>query len=168
MQENIVFRKAVSDDIAQIMMLIKRAIVHMQELEIYQWDEVYPCRDDFEADLQRDTLYVGTVEDKIAVVFVLNEIYDEQYNTAEWKYPDRPYIILHRLCVDPLFQHRGIAGQTLRFVEEETRQMQKKAVRLDVFKFNPFARRLYDACGYHVTGMAEWRMGTFYLMEKYL
>lgn len=114
---NMRFRKAVSNDLDHIMMLIKRAIAHMQELEIYQWDEIYPARADFEADLQKHTLYVGVVNEQIAAVFVLNETYDPEYMVAEWKYPDRPYIILHRLCVDPKFQHQGIGGQTLQFVE---------------------------------------------------
>ena len=165
---NMRFRKAVSNDLDHIMMLVKRAIAHMQELEIYQWDEIYPARADFEADLQKHTLYVGVVNEQIAAVFVLNETYDPEYMVAEWKYPDRPYNVLHRLCVDPKFQHQGIGGQTLQFVEKETKKMKKDAVRLDVFKYNPYAIRLYENCGFHMTGMAEWRMGPFYLMEKYL
>ena len=140
----------------------------MQKIGIYQWNEVYLCRNDFKDDLQKDTLYVGVVNEQIAVVFVLNETYNQEYLLADWKYPDRPYIILHRLCVDPEFQHQGIAGRTLQFVEEETKKMKKDAVRLDVFKDNPYARRLYGNFGFHMTGMAEWRMRTFYLMEKYV
>ena len=160
---NIRFRKAVGNDLDYIMMLIKRAIAHMRELEIYRWDEVYPCRADFEDDLQKHTLYVGVVNEQIAVVFVLNETYDPEYMVADWKYPERPYIILHRLCVDPKFQHQGIAGQTLQFVKEETKKMKKNAVRLDVFKHNPYAIRVYENCGFHMIGMVEWRMGTFFL-----
>ena len=80
---NIRFRKAVDNDLDYIMMLIKRAIAHMRELEIYQWDEVYPCRVDFEDDLQKHTLYVGVVNEQIAVVFVLNETYDPEYMVAD-------------------------------------------------------------------------------------
>ena len=127
---NIRFRRAVGNDLDYIMMLIKRAIAHMRELEIYQWDEVYPCRADFEDDLQKHTLYVGVVNEQIAVVFVLNETYDPEYMVADWKYPERPYIILHRLCVDPKFQHQGIAGQTLQFVKEETKKMKKRLKRI--------------------------------------
>lgn len=168
MKAEVIFRKAEEKNIADIMLLIRRAIAHMRESSIEQWDEIYPCEDDFKEDLHRETLYVGTVEKKIAVVFVLNESSDPQYDTADWKYPDQPYIVLHRLCVDPGFQHQGIAGQTLEFVEEETKRMGKKAIRLDVFRFNPYARRLYENNGFQTTGGAEWRKGTFYLMEKYL
>lgn len=75
---------------------------------------------------------------------------------------------MHRLCVDPKFQHQGIGGQTLQFVKEETKKMKKDAVRLDVFRFNPYAKRLYEKYGFQTTGLAEWRKGPFYLMEKYL
>lgn len=80
---NIRFRKAVGNDLDYIMILIKRAIAHMRELEIYQWDEIYPARADFEADLQKHTLYVGVVNEQIAAVFVLNETYDPEYMVAD-------------------------------------------------------------------------------------
>ena len=60
--------------------------------------------------------------------------------------------------------------RALRYALAQVRaqKMKKDAVRLDVFKYNPYAIRLYENCGFHMTGMAEWRMGPFYLMEKYL
>lgn len=43
-----------------------------------------------------------------------------------------------------------------------------EAIRLDVFSRNPYSQRLYARAGYVQTGIADWRMGRFYLMEKYI
>ena len=73
-----------------------------------------------------------------------------------------------RTWVLELNQYLKNKKKTLQFVKEETKKMKKDAVRLDVFKHNPYAIRLYENCGFHMIGMVEWRMGTFYLMETYL
>ena len=41
-------------------------------------------------------------------------------------------------------------------------------LRLDVFCGNPFALALYRGSFYEEVGIARWRKGEFFLMEKYL
>lgn len=81
---------------------------------------------------------------------------------------DCEYRVIHRLCVNPVYQNRGIAAQTLSHIEEELQKSGIKAVRLDVFSKNPFALSLYLGNGYEKVGFADWRKGSFYLMEKLL
>lgn len=161
-------KKAVNTDIEEICTLIKNAIVTMESNGIHQWDEVYPAKEDFLADFNDGNLYVGIVEDKIAVVFVLNKCQDEAYFSADWTYTGDKFCIIHRLCVNPEFQNQGIAGQTLKYIEEKLIREGIKAIRLDVFTQNPFALRLYEKAGFSKTGTANWRMGKFILMEKIL
>lgn len=52
-------------------------------------------------------------------------------------------------------------------MEEELNAIGIHSIRLDVFSQNPHALKLYDSMGYARTGYADWRMGRFYLMEKY-
>ena len=53
-------------------------------------------------------------------------------------------------------------------IEKTLKAQGIEAVRLDAFTKNPYALKLYERCGYHNVGMAHWRKGDFYLMEKYL
>ena len=162
------FRKAANTDIEEICLLVKSAIATMESKGIHQWDEVYPAKEDFLTDINDGNLYAGITEDEIAVVFVLNKCQDEAYFSADWTYDGDSFCIIHRLCVNPKFQNQGVAGQTLRYIEEKLIRDGVKAIRLDVFTQNPFALRLYEKDGFCKTGSADWRMGKFILMEKLL
>lgn len=93
---------------------------------------------------------------------------DEAYQNGHWQYPDREFCVVHRLCVNPHFQHKGVAKQTMQFIEEKCKAEGITAVRLDAFSHNPSALKLYSHMGYSRVGYAHWRKGRFYLFEKYL
>ena len=76
--------------------------------------------------------------------------------------------MLHRLCVSPEFQHKGIAYKTMNYIEQLCKTNGYDTIRLDCFTENPYSRRLYDKTGYKVRGYAEWRKGRFELREKKL
>lgn len=162
------YRLAEKKDIDSICYIIAAAIDEMGKNGIYQWDEVYPAKSDFFDDIEKGILYVGEMDGKIAVIYAINKEYDEQYNNGKWKYLDSEYRIIHRLCVNPLFQNKGVAKQTLSFVEKELKGEGVETIRLDFFSENPFALSLYQKNGYEEVGIANWRKGKFYLMEKHL
>lgn len=148
--------------------LFRDAIAKMDKSGIPQWDEVYPCRSDIMRDVENKQMRVCLADGKIAAVYTLNQDYDEQYNNAQWQYPDASFMVLHRLCVSPSFQHQGIAAKLLAYIEDELRKMNIETVRLDAFTQNPYALKLYEKAGYVITGTANFRKGLFYLMEKKL
>lgn len=162
------YRQAELSDLDGIVSLAGQAVVRMVSQKIDQWDELYPIREDFEQDINRGQLTVGMLGRKIAVIYTINGECEPEYESAEWKSPDKSYCILHRLCVNPLFQNRGIARQTMEYIEREAAAKGIQAIRLDVFSQNPHALKLYQNCGYKKVGTARWRKGLFYLMEKYL
>jgi len=164
----IIYRKASKDDIQAINMLIMQAIAEMENNKIMQWDELYPTREDFLEDINKEQLFVGCIDNQIVVVFTINQEYDAEYMNGEWKSPEKLFDVIHRLCVHPQFQNKGIARQTMDYIEKQILSEGKQAVRLDVYSKNLYAVKLYLGCGYQKVGIAEWRKGTFYLMEKYL
>lgn len=165
---DIEYRLAILEDINEIIDLIENSIIAMERNNIFQWDELYPAREDFIEDIRHGSLYIGLCEGKIAVVFALNQQSDEAYKNGKWLYPNREYYIIHRLCVNCFFQNKGVGKQTMQFIERELKAKDIQAVRLDVFGENPYALRLYTHMGYSKVGYADWRKGRFYLMEKYL
>ena len=162
------YRLAVEQDIDFVCNLIRAAIEEMERNNIHQWDDIYPSREDFLSDIAAEQLHVGTEGDKIAVVFTVNKETDDQYRNGAWKYPDSDYRVIHRLCVNPAFQNRGVAGQTLNHIENNLRHAGVETIRLDVFTENPFALSLYRKNGYYEVGVANWRKGRFLLMERHL
>ncbi|MBQ8831037.1 MAG: GNAT family N-acetyltransferase [Oscillospiraceae bacterium] len=163
---NITYRKANMSDLNAIHGLVRRAVENMIESGIYQWDELYPTRDDFKTDIENDQLYVGTADSKIAVVFVINKISDPEYDDAEWSYTGENYRVIHRLCVDPDFQRSGIARNTMLYIEELLKSWVVESIRLDTFTQNPRALNLYGNLGFKTRGYADWRKGRFVLLEK--
>lgn len=162
------YRLANLDDLNEIITLAHDSIVTMEKNSIFQWDEVYPAREDFAKDIKQESLYVGLCKGKIAVIFALNQKSDEAYKNGKWLYPNREYYVIHRLCVNPLFQNKGVGKQTMQFIEKKLRDINIQAIRLDVFSQNPYALSLYKNLGYSQVGCADWRKGRFYLMEKYI
>ncbi len=56
---NIQYRKATSENLYEIMELIKSAIINMNEAEIYQWDAIYPDEATIKQDIDNNDLYIG-------------------------------------------------------------------------------------------------------------
>lgn len=166
--DSIKYRLGKLEDIETITVLIQEAIKEMEKHDIYQWDEVYPTAKDFEADIKKENLYVAEENEKIVALYVISGESDEAYNNAEWKYPRETSLVLHRFCVSPGFQNRGIGKKVLNKIESQIKSMGYDSVRLDVFTKNPYAQKLYRNNGYEVRGFAEWRKGRFDLMEKKL
>lgn len=163
----ITYRRAELNDIEVICGLVGRVKDTLIQNGIFQWDEVYPVKDDFLEDINKGHLYIGLMDGRTAVLYALNQEFDEQYGRGRWKNEAEPFYVVHRLCVEPDFQNKGIARRTLLHIEEVLKKSGIHSVRLDVFSGNPFALKLYDSMGYTKTGCCEWRKGTFYLMEKY-
>ena len=168
MKEKIEYKIATENNIDEIFCLVKNAIDTMEEKGIHQWDEVYPTKEDFLADIKNRDLYAGIVDGKIAVVYAANKCQYEDYFTAKWTYDGDDFCVIHRLCVNPDFQNQGIARITLEHIEDEQKNNGIKSMRLDVFTENPYALRLYEKAGYHKIATADWRKGKFLLMEKAL
>ena len=166
MTDKLIFRKAKESDLGKIAELVKAAIEKMDAQNIHQWDEVYPQTEDFRLDFEAGNLFVGEKEAEIAVVFVLNRDFDDAYNSAKWQDESGNFRLIHRLCVNPKLQGKGVANETLLHIERELKAQGVKSIRLDVFSENPPALRLYERTGYRKTGEAEWRKGRFFLMEK--
>ena len=162
------YRLASMADLDDAFALIRRGVSNMINNGIYQWDEIYPSRDDLKTDIEKGQLYLGFCGSLPAVIFVINREYDPEYDDGVWQYTGEDYRVVHRLCVDPNFQNRGIARRALLYVEELLKSQGIKAIRLDTFTQNPFALKLYAGLGYKTAGYADWRKGRFVLLEKVL
>ena len=138
----------------------------MEKDNIPQWDEIYPDKTILEEDISKNQMYIGKIDNEIAVCFVLSEECDEEYKNGKWQYPDAKFNVIHRLCVNPKFQNRGIATETMKYIEELSKSQGYEVIRLDCFTLNPYSQKLYNKTGYSVTGYADWRKGRFELREK--
>ncbi len=173
------------EDLDAICQMVDSAKDLMSSQGIEQWDEIYPAKEDFKGDIEKGTLYValegsgenkdenfGTHEDvaskkssdRIVAIYVISTECDDEYLKCTWEY-ENP-CILHRLCVSPDYQNKGVGKILLKKIENQLVEMGYESCRLDAFSENPFALKLYEKNGYERRGHADWRKGRFYLMEK--
>jgi len=159
-------RKAELNDFKSVFDVYTLAIQVMKDMGIDQWDEIYPGEDIIIKDIKNQHMYIGEIDNQIASIVVLNNEYDEEYKEADWKYKDSSFLIVHRLCVNPSFQGKGIGRQTMLLVEKKLSQEGIETIRLDAFSLNPVALKMYNSLGYEKVGEVTWRKGLFYLFEK--
>jgi len=164
----LIYSKANTNQINEVFSVFSAAIINMEKQGIHQWDEIYPDKEIIAEDIARNQMYIGKIDNKITVCFVLSEEFDEEYKNGKWQWPDAKFCIIHRLCVSPDFQNRGIAAETLKYIENLCKSQGYDSIRLDCFTENPYSRKLYDKAGYSVIGYADWRKGRFELREKRL
>lgn len=162
------YRQGLREDLDEIACLVGKAIERMEQQGIHQWDELYPTKEDFLDDIDKNTLYVALDNDRIVAIYVISRECDEEYHECEWESPDESACIIHRLCVASDNQNKGIGSRVLLHIEEQIKSMGYLSIRLDVFSENPYALRLYEKNGYIRRGHADWRKGRFFLMEKSL
>lgn len=165
MELSALVRASISDT-AEIISLFQRAVEHLNHNGIPQWDAIYPHANHVMEDLANQELYAAHLQGNIAGVITLNQQFDPAYDTANWQYTGDLFAVVHRLCVAPDAQGKGVGTQMMRMAEVMLRKRGMKSIRLDAFSKNPYALRMYEKLGYSITGEAIWRKGLFYLMEK--
>lgn len=161
-------RQANMTELQILMDIIKQASEKLQQQGIFQWDEMYPTEEIIREDIRREELYVLSEAEEIFALVVLNEEQDDSYSEANWLGEQENVAVIHRLCVNSAYQHRGIGKKVLAAAEHLLKEKGYKGIRLDAFTNNPYALRLYENTGYRRIGEVTFRKGQFYLYEKSL
>ena len=164
---DIVFTRAHVAMLDDICDLYKDATDHLNALGIYQWDEKYPTRDILEEDIRSGNLYVSVCSGRLSAAYVLNNDADIEYQQGNWE-SEGVALILHRLCVHPDFQGKGLGRSAVLDAERRAAKSGANFLRLDTFEKNYISTKMYASMGYRPAGSVTFRMGTFYLYEKAL
>jgi ribosomal protein S18 acetylase RimI-like enzyme len=150
----------------EILKLFEKAVSAMRSQGIDQWDEHYPNSGTLKNDLKSGTMYAAVDEGNIVGVVTINEEQDPSYSTIKWEIKRNEILVVHRLCIDPDNQGRGIATRIMHFVEQYARTNKYRSIRLDAFSGNPAANSLYRKLNYSYRGDVYLRKGKFNLYEK--
>ena len=150
------------------MVLIRSAIQEMERNNIHQWDEIYPDKDIILSDINAGNLYAAIENRSIVGIVTLNEEQPSAYGAISWSSKIRRPLVVHRLCVEPDFQRRGVAKYLMRYAEKYGLENNYGSIRLDAFIDNRMAVGLYDSLDYERKGIVRFRKGRFYCYEKLL
>ena len=111
---------------------------------------IYPVRATAEAALQRDDLFVLTVDDDVVGTGIINNIQVDAYEGAPWEFDasDNEVCVLHTMAVTPRANGRGYGPAFVRYYEEYATAHMCRELRIDTNAKNVDARRMYKSAGY--------------------
>ncbi len=130
-----------------IVALTERAQAAMAALRLDQWQNGYPNRAVWEADIAAGGAYAALDEGRVAGMMRYCTGPDPSYATIDGAWlTDGPYAAIHRLAVDPDLRGRGLAGTLLAFACEKAAAEGLASVRIDTHADNvPMQRALAKA-----------------------
>ena len=167
MNDKIEFSLATQADMPEIYAMMERAKAHACEQGIYQWTETYPTYDMIFGDIKNSYTEIIKLNGKNCGFFTSNSICeDDVHDHIKWLNEGGGWIILHRLCIDPPFQNRGLGTRALEMFEKRCVSNGFKSIRIDVFSTNAQAIHIYEKFGYSRLGHAFCDRGKFYIYEK--
>lgn len=145
-------RKALLQEIPQLLELTQACAKKMISEGILQWNEHYPNEVAFKKDVERDELFVLFSKSDIVGCITISTHKDEEYDPIQWLTPDATNIYIHRLAIHPKFQHQGFAKQLMDFAERMAEEKKAPSIRLDTFSKNIRNQKFYEARGYTKLG----------------
>ncbi|MDM1044862.1 GNAT family N-acetyltransferase [Myroides sp. 1354] len=163
--EKSTIRPLVSSDIDQVITVLNQVKQMMFSNGIDQWDEHYPNAETIQMDLQNQQAYVYTENEAILAYMVLNEAYDIEYEALKWS-TSTPFLVIHRLFVQPAAQGKGISSQMIQFAETYAKAKAYASIRFDAYALNNTANAVYLKKGYIHVGTVQFRKGVFNCYEK--
>ena len=151
------------------MVLYRRVVAAMHAAGFMQWNDQYPNLDYLHRDIAAGTCWGGFLDGRLVAVGTFDGNQSPEYQPIPFRFGE-PYMVVHRLAVDPAIQRQRLAACMMDFAEDLARQSGCPAMRLDTCEDNKAALALYENRGYVRRGTCHFpgRTYTFIVMEKKL
>lgn len=155
--QKIEVHKAREEDFPIIQSILMQTAEWLKSIGSKQWNGILEGKDthDTPAAIRRGEVYLATIEDEPAGMFVLwdhQSAWDEELWGTE---KTSEYMYLHRVNIVRRFSGKGIASQLLSASLKEARKEGKKAVRLDCLAENGYLNQFYSKAGFEKVGIAK-------------
>ena len=144
-------RRATDADLDRIAEIVRLVVPAMQASGNHQWDEHYPNRAAFAADVANGELWVAEVDGQVAAMAAFCREQSPEYATVGWDL-NEPALALHRLAVDPAFRGRGVARALTLHAETVARELGIAVLRVDTNTQNQATQKLLPSIGYIYAG----------------
>jgi ribosomal protein S18 acetylase RimI-like enzyme len=145
-------QKAISDNLIEIMYLLRQCIEDFNKNNIYQWNISYPDTFRLMQEIEKGSLYLMINKGVPVGTITFDEQQDEVFNEVAWKNNEGRFIVIHRIAVYPTWQRKGVGQKLIEFVEKFAQENKYQSVRLDVSSSNQKLITLYERLGFNQTG----------------
>ncbi len=165
-----VFRRAVSGDLAAITGIIGDAKAHLAASGIDQWQSGYPDRENMAEDIASGEAYVLESSGRVAATVTVSFAGEPSYRDlkgGEWATGDS-YGVIHRMAMSRAFRGSGLSARLFAEVERLCRERGVEAVKADTHPDNRQMRHLMEKNGYAFRGTIFFQGGDKLAYEKVL
>ena len=150
-------RKAKMDDLPMILNIIDDAKTLLKSKHSLQWQDQdgYPNFMTFKGDIEKESLYVLTKNQKIVALCALGRDGEPTYDTiydGKWL-NDHPFYVVHRLAVKKEHYGKGYAKELLKDMEEICLEEGINNIRCDTTFENQPMNHLLQKLGYQDCGI---------------
>ena len=165
----IIIRKAVLEDLKDIMEIISETIFEMHSYNNNQWDDSYPKEKDFISDMAKEDLFVVEREGKLAGFVCINEVEPVEYKGLNWT-SNESSLVVHRMSVSPAYRRNGIGTELMRFADELALKNNIRYLKTDTYSINTKMNALFKKSGYNFVGEMSYlgKKEPFFCYEKIL
>lgn len=143
-----VIKKALKQDLEQLLTVVKSCGQNLIEQGIFQWNEEYPKKEDLLEDIELQELWKLEDGNSIVGLIVITEIEDDEYQHVKWLTKNQNNLYIHRLAVHPKFQGKGYAQKLMDFAEKYAKEKGYNSIRLDTFSQNKRNQKFYEQRNY--------------------
>ncbi|MEG1448135.1 MAG: GNAT family N-acetyltransferase [Oscillospiraceae bacterium] len=154
-------RKATMKDLGKIENLYNHVLDYEKIHKFCGWEHgIYPTVITAINGIESNCMFIGEENDECFGSAILNQIQAHEYKNINWSYPasDDDILVIHTLCISPLFKKQGKGAEFLEFAEAYAKKLGLKYIRLDTHENNIPAFSLYTKCGYNYVETAPFTM----------
>ena len=146
-------RKALYDDINDMMKIIKEAQDYLKSKNIDQWQDGYPNHDSFIDDINKGHSYVLVDNNEIIATMYFSFEEDPCYRVIDgaWK-KDGLYAVIHRIAVASSKKGQAVAKVLLDYAVSECHKENVDSIRIDTHIDNLSMQRFLYKNGFELCG----------------
>lgn len=136
----VIIRKAKLEDVDECMNIIKERSQWLKEKGINQWTSFFERDSSYLVEkVEKEILYVGTIENNICVTFILQE------NDQLWE-DDESAMYIHHFAVKA--SYKGLGRYIFEQIKLIAKNSQKQYIRLDNVADNKKLNEYYESLGF--------------------
>lgn len=141
------FRKAQTGDLPSVKNLYTEVINELDRTINYpKWvNGLYPSESLFIGAIEKDWLFLLTDGEEVIGSVILNCFPTGEYPAITWQQELAPeqVVNIHTFAIRPHFSGKGVGSKMIGAIKEYAKQNGYQSIRLEVFRDNAPARRLY-------------------------
>lgn len=159
------FEKATMTDLDELEQLYDSICDYLDDHTNYPgWRKgLYPDRETARTGIEDQSLYVARTGGRIAGTAILRHEAEPAYEKVDW-HADFDYseiFVIYTLAVHPDFLRQDMGSRMMELIMEYSKNCGMKAIRLDVYKKNVPAMKLYEKFGFEHMDTVDLGLGCY-------